>query len=97
MYGCGDSPSVRHLIFKPYQVREKKPNHSCIFNLLNIPRAKWQKGKSGPNQKSLITCKDMQAHLFSKFKQMDWNLVWSNISRLMFGRRVIIIIITITS
>lgn len=32
MYGCGDSPSVRHLIFKPYQVREKKPNHSCIFN-----------------------------------------------------------------
>lgn len=93
MYGCGDSPSVRHLIFKPYQVREKNQT-TLVFS---IPRAKWQKGKSGPNQKSLITCKDMQAHLFSKFKQMDWNLVWSNISRLMFGRRVIIIIITITS
>lgn len=57
MYGCDDTPSVRQLIFKPDYIGKENPKYSCIFNLFNTPRAKWQKGKSGPHQKSLITCK----------------------------------------
>lgn len=36
MYGCEDTPSVRHLIFKPDYIG-KKPQNTLVFSICLIP------------------------------------------------------------